>query len=289
MATHVFLSPHLDDAVESCGGLMAKLRHNGEQVLVITCFQKQQNLDEIPRKMKVFADYKQRYEENGKALQMLDVKHRGLDFFERAFVQPYLTSLPAVFFAPPGGSSKYLDFHRLTESIKQIVNEDAGNNNFFYAPLGIGNHYDHTRLFFAAVKVMEETGRHSSFLFYEDAYSLMGNAIRKKHPIARECLYPKSADPSRLSPRTFITALVLNWSIDMKSIVPELEEIARRYTWKVQHEDIGAFLDKKLAALFCYESQIRALMGGEKLTTKLLKKYHEFWNQAEPFWRAEKK
>lgn len=38
MALHLFLSPHLDDAVLSCGGLIRMLTAQGEQVVILTVF-----------------------------------------------------------------------------------------------------------------------------------------------------------------------------------------------------------------------------------------------------------
>ena len=36
--THVFISPHPDDAAHSCGGLIASLRELGQNVTIITVF-----------------------------------------------------------------------------------------------------------------------------------------------------------------------------------------------------------------------------------------------------------
>jgi len=283
---HFFMSPHLDDAVSACGGLIAKLRAENAHVELITFFQKRPNLDEIPRLMRVFADYTQRLEENRKALELLDVENVTLEFFERAFVKPYLKTLLQVFFSPPGGSSQYLDFDKLVEAIRQIANQNPDDESRFYFPMGIGNHYDHTRLFFAAIKVMEETQRFRSFRFYEDAYCLMGNAILKKHWIARQYLNEKSKDLSRTSLKSRVMSFALKTVMDAKSIDAEMKAISEKYAWKVQREQVGEYLDKKMAALFFYTSQIKAL-GGERMVKKLYPKYHEFWGQAEPYWYVE--
>ncbi|MHA1303522.1 MAG: PIG-L deacetylase family protein [Candidatus Heimdallarchaeaceae archaeon] len=47
---HIFLSPHLDDAVASCGGLIAKLVEQGNKVIVATFFTKSPDLSKIPSK-----------------------------------------------------------------------------------------------------------------------------------------------------------------------------------------------------------------------------------------------
>src|SRR5215207_7146249 len=36
MGAHLFLSPHLDDAILSCGGMIHQLCRNGERVIIVT-------------------------------------------------------------------------------------------------------------------------------------------------------------------------------------------------------------------------------------------------------------
>jgi LmbE family N-acetylglucosaminyl deacetylase len=45
--THVFVSPHPDDAALSCGGLIARLRERGEPVTIVTVFCGPGNLDRL--------------------------------------------------------------------------------------------------------------------------------------------------------------------------------------------------------------------------------------------------
>ena len=45
--THVFVSPHPDDAALSCGGLIATLRAQGEPVALLTIFSGPGGLDRL--------------------------------------------------------------------------------------------------------------------------------------------------------------------------------------------------------------------------------------------------
>lgn len=51
------LSPHLDDAVLSLGGLIGREAAAGHSVEVVTCFTEGPPLDTVPPKRRVFADY----------------------------------------------------------------------------------------------------------------------------------------------------------------------------------------------------------------------------------------
>ncbi|MHA1217998.1 MAG: hypothetical protein ACTSO5_04845 [Candidatus Heimdallarchaeaceae archaeon] len=52
---HIFLSPHLDDAVASCGGTIAKLVYEREDVLVLTVYTRKPDLKSIPKKFHKYA------------------------------------------------------------------------------------------------------------------------------------------------------------------------------------------------------------------------------------------
>jgi LmbE family N-acetylglucosaminyl deacetylase len=45
--THVFVSPHPDDAALSCGGLIASLRDRGEGVTIVSVFSRAGDLGSL--------------------------------------------------------------------------------------------------------------------------------------------------------------------------------------------------------------------------------------------------
>lgn len=284
---HIIFSAHLDDSVFSCGGLLAKVRAKHQDAEVITFFQKQPNLEEIPKGMRIFADYSQRREENRQALQFLDVKITNLNYAERAFVPPFL-KLTGVFFAPKGGIKEFQDYDLLIQEIERITDANDSQECMFYCPLGIGGHYDHLRLFFASIAVMERRGLTECFKFYEDGYAIMGNPIRKKHPIARQVFYPPMQDMSKISLKGFILTHGMSMMIKTRSVDSDYLSLLNRYTWTVQLEDITDVLTKKFEAYHMYPSQLAGL-GGESLFMAWAKRYHTFWNNCEPYWIARKK
>ena len=104
--TYFFLSPHLDDAVFSCVGLIAKVTASGFLAEVITFYTKQNNPELYPpdllRSVKKLTDYNTRQKEDIAALTLLKAKLLHLDYIDRFFRPPWLTNgaLAAGFFTP---------------------------------------------------------------------------------------------------------------------------------------------------------------------------------------------
>ena len=84
----VILSPHLDDAVLSLGGLIGREVAAGRSVEVVSCFTAGPPLDTIAPAHRVFGDYSMRRAEDERALAVLGARHRWLDLHERIWRQP---------------------------------------------------------------------------------------------------------------------------------------------------------------------------------------------------------
>ncbi len=176
---HIYLSPHLDDAALSCGGLIATQTARGERVLVVTMFTAGLEPGNLPahlRRMhaawgcggidpfvirrledstalrRLGADYRHvgwqgalyRRGKNGRFL------YRGLNYFGRI---------------AQGDAGLQADITHLLNELRRD-NPDA----MFYAPLGIGVHVDHALVYTAARRTP------GPICFYEDMpYVLLGN------------------------------------------------------------------------------------------------------------------
>ncbi len=154
----VFISPHLDDAVLSCGGTIAKLLSEGD-VLILNIFTR---YTDSVKKGPIVND-KCRYEEETNAA------------FHLGFLTDTLNELDAI-----KSASKiigYIDnddityIPQLSDKIKRyLTNIDYDS---LYVPLGIGWHVDHILCHLA----MESFFTDPKLLFYEDApYCLIPNA-----------------------------------------------------------------------------------------------------------------
>lgn len=153
---HVFISPHLDDAVLSAGNLLVKLRSKQESVIIITVFTSfgaYPPSDDAMAFMKSCGYsttgnfQKQRHKEERDATKILHAKPTFLNFTDGLFriirsllgrSQPIYPSFSQLL----RGQISPLDDNlrkTLTSTLRQAIQDD----DILYAPLGIGNHVDH--------------------------------------------------------------------------------------------------------------------------------------------------
>ncbi len=155
VAMHLYLSPHFDDAVLSCGGLIAQQTGRGEQVVVVTLcagapppgpvsafaeFQHQRWLAEHPGADPISL----RQAEDRAACSLLGAEPIYLDdldcIYRRAPDGAWLYDSEESLWGPlhPGDNTTVLaaELARLIERLKPA---------FIYAPLAAGSHVDHQR------------------------------------------------------------------------------------------------------------------------------------------------
>ena len=228
---HVYLSPHLDDGVMSCGGIIHQQASNGEQVQVITLFAGEYQggapspfalvqhgyWGNPPRPMPL------RRAEDAAALTLLGADVVQLDY------------LDAVYRAGPDGEWLYADEEGLwkTPSPADPLAADGGqglanrleavisppNQGLGYAPLGVGQHVDH-QLVHAAARTLQSRGYRMAF--YED--------------------FPYAMKPGATE-LAMAAAGAEEWPVDTVSLAPES-------------------IVAKVSALSYYRSQMYVLFGG---------------------------
>ena len=228
---HVYLSPHLDDAVMSCGGTIHQQASNGEQVQVITLFAGEYQGSTPSPFALVQHDYwgnpprpmPLRRAEDTAALMLLGAGAMHSDY------------LDAVYRAGPDGAWLYANEEALWQKISPAdpLAEDGIQNmadrlesllpppaqGLVYAPLGVGQHVDH-QLVHAAARKLQAGG--TRMAFYED--------------------YPYAMEPGATEFAVSATGAE-GWQVDPVCLAPE---------------DLVA----KISALSYYRSQMRVLFGG---------------------------
>src|SRR5689334_9720669 len=170
MATHykaVFVSPHLDDAVFSCGGEIARLCEQGP-VLVLNLFTK------YPEKAKVRGVVigSERYEEERVAARFLNYASHNLDELDAFFRRPEYRSIGKIF-RPPVSEDAETYLPALRRRVFDFL--EALDYERLYVPMAIGWHVDHllTHLIF------EPWADRPGVLYYEDApYNLFPQATK---------------------------------------------------------------------------------------------------------------
>lgn len=229
---HVYLSPHLDDAVMSCGGIIHRQTSDGEQVLVITIFAGEYRdgapspfalvqhgyWGNPPRPMPL------RRAEDTAALMLLGADACHLDY------------LDAVYRASPDGDWLYAHEEALWQKVSTAdpLAQDGSSQGLvdrlaallpppdqalLYTPLGVGQHVDH-QLAHTAARRLQTMGYRMAF--YED--------------------YPYAMKPGATQ-LAVIAAGAEEWQVDTIPLGP-------------------ADLVAKVSALSYYRSQMYVLFGG---------------------------
>ena len=167
----IFLSPHYDDAVLSCGGTIAAFAQAGNVPVVITVFG-----GEVPDEIITdFAKWKhsrwgardvedivvRRQGEDWDAVNALGARSRWLGYPDAIYRGDRYLSDPSLFGAPREVEAGLVDLI-VTELRRLPEWDDAGT---VFVPLGIGGHVDH-QLVFAAGQRLAAAG--IRILAYED-------------------------------------------------------------------------------------------------------------------------
>ena len=274
----VVVSPHLDDAVLSLGGLIGREVAAGRRVEVWSCFTSGPPLDEIAPAQRVFGDYSIRRAEDTRALAILGAQHRWLDHRERIWRKPPLDKTLHVFHTPPHET----DFAELP-ALRRTLGELLATGALVYAPLGVGHHTDHVEVALAVVREAIARGALGRVRFYEDPYAL-GGACRRRHFVTRRARWRWFGAPGWASPRVAALLRVVAWSAhgpDLDDYAPELA----RMSWTCTRAALDdADESRKLAAIAEYASQVTAFGGIERVRA-FVKRAHRSLG-GEPVWTA---
>lgn len=240
---HVYLSPHLDDAALSCGGLIHRQAKAGCPPLVITLFSGQPPGD---TQLSAFARWQHerwghpqeilpvRWSEDGAALAVLGADYLRLNYRDCIYRgrehgdDPvwYYASEEALF-GPVHPAEQGLP-DELARTLREFVPGREGVT--LYAPLAVGNHVDHQLVLMAACIL-----RAQGWLvrFYED--------------------YPYVEREGALA-----AALAARGAPEWQSLVTPLDE-----------DDLAA----RVEAIACYASQLGVLFGGAEAMRQRVRGY----------------
>ncbi len=280
---HIFLSPHLDDAVGSCGGLIAKLIYQREKVLVLSLYTKNLDLSKLPQKYHKFANYEERKMEDKKAMDRLSADYRWLDLPERAYRDPIPKKPTGVFkINLSAGLAQFPNIKRIQEEISKAIDESP--NSIIYAPLGVGNHFDHVELFIASLMYMVDYALYDQFRFYVDFYGMISTKIRKKHYIGKKLIRKGLKKPEKSSLKFLMLTSVMNTMISGSSIEKLLETKYRSLNWELEPISIHGYENLKFTAMEYYESQIK--LFGKEQARKVVETYHKNWDNSELYLKA---
>ena len=150
MDNHIYLSPHLDDAVFSCGGVIYQQTSSGEEVLVVTIFAG----DPVDGQLSPYAQslherwgidqasVESRRQEDIRACARLGAQYLHLSFPECIYRfglnrAPYYVSDEALF------GEVHPEEGELQEHIASKLSEVCSGEPSVYVPIAYGGHVDH--------------------------------------------------------------------------------------------------------------------------------------------------
>lgn len=276
----IVLSPHLDDAVFSVGGLISRTTSEGGDVQVVTFFTGAPDPGTAGR-LRAFSDYGVRLQEDSEALAALRASPHWLDYQERIFREPRLRGFLSVFTTPESVDG-FLDLDTMRPTIAGLL--ETYPRATILAPLGAGNHIDHAEVFVAAMLAMLDGEAFDRFRFYEDAYAL-GTKVRMAHYVTRQTMWGRRGAPDHASLRIFLMLRVVALARRGPPIWSFLPEEGRLLGWTCEPLPLGGHERAKAEAVAAYASQVK-VMGGARAVEKVMRRGHRFWGGAEPLWRA---
>lgn len=194
MKQHFYLSPHLDDAALSCGGLIALQTQRGEPVSVVTLFAGVPRLTEAefsPYAQKQHAKWalkpqevvQVRREEDRRALNLLSAQVIHWQYYDAIYRatanQEFLYTDHQKLFGPIHPDEQTL-IEQLTDQIAQLCYPSS--EVILYAPLQVGGHVDHLIARECAIRLLS---RGAQVMFYED-FPYVGREAWKDEPTTVE-------------------------------------------------------------------------------------------------------
>jgi LmbE family N-acetylglucosaminyl deacetylase len=228
MTKHIIISPHLDDAVLSCGELIKHFISVGDNVLTVTVFTAFPPSDDLSDAAKQYhsncflGDNSMifRQAEDLKAMEYLGCKYKHLHYYECL----YRKNISGIHIYPDLKDIYHLDFanevdifYMLCAEMKEVCKD--GSN--IYVPFGLGNHADHLliRKVFDAIR----NELNGEVFFYEE--------------IPYICYYYKDGgDPNfekKLKPNIF-RFTNLEWEAKMKAF--QFYKSQLHIMWRIKEE-----------------------------------------------------
>lgn len=178
---HVFLSPHMDDAVFSAGSLLLQLVKKRKDVLIITLFTSfgTRPISWDAQKylfrsgfLRISSFTGARKKEDVKAMSILGVPYAHLDFVDGGFrrnnhgrlLYPTFTEL----FSGAVNPSDKKNIPTIRRALQSLIH----TSDILYAPIGVGNHADHL-----IVNQVTRTFSNKTYFWLDQPYAGNGKNI----------------------------------------------------------------------------------------------------------------
>lgn len=274
----VYISPHLDDVVFSCGGRVLQAVANRRSCLVITVFTGEPDeAANIPAEVRArIGDMAVRRDEDRRAMEQL-----GVDFFWMEHAEAIYRH--RAYHTVAGTLWRYQASDRLlarllADRVEEIARQIRARRLYF--PLGVGNHIDHRVLCDAGVHLSHRPGRPWEIFFYEDApyafiphlvqYRLRAVGARSDERGNQKSLWANTREAHACMMRVpsvraylgtpFLRGLAFAF-VFCRFLLDAYRHPRRRLVLSAEVCDISAVFPAKLVAVAAYGSQITNVLG----------------------------
>jgi LmbE family N-acetylglucosaminyl deacetylase len=237
---HLFLSPHFDDAVLSCGGLIRRLVESNETVAVRTVMGQKIGPKPVPDTPIVQSLHARwggsanaRIEEDEQAIKSLEAEPQRMTIWPDCIYRTSRQGQPLY----PTEASLFGEIHPEDEAarlIPTIVLPAQEIAHVLYAPLGVGQHVDHLIVRNWALELKKQNPALAVTFYEEYPYSETGSAVDRALDYYRE-----------------------------REIALEMETIPLT----------EAQVEAKLRAIACYRSQISTFWENEEAMRRAVKQF----------------
>jgi len=256
--THIYLSPHLDDAVLSCGGRIWQQTRAGERVLVVTIFA------DAPAPGALLSPFAQELHARWRHLADATARRREEDLTALALLGAKAVHWPyadCIYRQTPDGRFPYACEEALWGQVDPAENElvtelaariaalppnrdDAdARTSIIYAPLGVGHHVDHQIVRRAASSMLASQVSGRELVYYED--------------------YPYAKDPRAVQSALEIGPGEMQWRAELTLLIEKA-------------------LEAKIAAIACYRSQLSTFWASPAEMTTAMQTFAEQTGNGKP-------
>jgi len=256
MAKVLFISPHLDDVILSCGSVICRDFSEKNGATVVTVFSEGNDS----------SNHDKRRKDDIKAIKLLGANYVHLGFIDAPYRDSSLNSFSSILFHH--GKPEELELmQEITDALLNLIS--INEIECCYFPLGVGGHVDHNLLFYIGLSLIEQNV--CKCLFYEDMpYNSVKNWVLirlsqcLKQNVSKELKY-LSLQAQQLP---FVGNYFINNEDEKESeskyrnefSLLSYRQISSGYILNKYESDFNAEL--KIAALKCYTTEIEILFNG---------------------------
>jgi LmbE family N-acetylglucosaminyl deacetylase len=224
---HIYLSPHLDDAALSCGGMIAAQRERDERVLVVTICTGSPSPDATlnPLAQELHANWQlsaetavaARIAEDQAAMDVLDADYFYLGLLDAIYRHPAYCTRESLFGQPvaddPLSSALRVTLTGLQRRAPTAV---------IYSPLGVGSHVDHLNVYAVCAGLASQL---STLRFYEELpYALVDGSVAARVATVAKGLEPQLVEISPWMERKILS--IAAYASQMAELFGSLERMA---------------------------------------------------------------